>query len=368
MSRPRKRGSKDLPANLYSNQSKGITFYRYKDPRTGKFHGLGGDKSVAVRDALALNNAIYTAILEAQKADLHSPSTPVFSEFAELYLQRCEKRGQAYNTIRSKQYSVNHFNLTIGNTPVGEITVKDIAAILECYIEEGKDRAAQAARSCAIEIFKEAAHDGLVDKNPALATRNPRAKVKRSRLSLDQYHNVISAARSLDPWVVRSMQLALITGQRREDIAELTFEQVQGDFLFIVQAKTKARIKLHLDLRLECVGLSLRHILKECDDGIQSDRILHHSRAYAACKPGDPVHINTLSRKFAAARDSANLVNDAEKGPATFHELRSLAARLWTQQEGKEFAQVLLGHKDERMTAVYRDDRGSAWHVVQLPI
>jgi integrase len=38
---------------------------------------------------------------------------------------------------------------------------------------------------------------------------------------------------------------------------------------------------------------------------------------------------------------------------------------LWAEQEGKEFAQALLGHKDARMTAVYRDSRGAEWKEVK---
>ena len=46
------------------------------------------------------------------------------------------------------------------------------------------------------------------------------------------------------------------------------------------------------------------------------------------------------------------------KTPPTFHEIRSLAARLYGDEFGAEFAQALLGHKTAQMTALYRDSRG----------
>ena len=50
-----------------------------------------------------------------------------------------------------------------------------------------------------------------------------------------------------------------------------------------------------------------------------------------------------------------------EKEPPSFHELRSLSARLYTEEKGTEFAQRLLGHKSAVMTAKYQDNRGSEW-------
>ncbi|ARJ67816.1 hypothetical protein WV31_20265 [Magnetospirillum sp. ME-1] len=53
----------------------------------------------------------------------------------------------------------------------------------------------------------------------------------------------------------------------------------------------------------------------------------------------------------------------AGKTPPTFHEIRSLAARLYTEQGIN--AQALLGHKSADMTSIYRDVRGSEWIEVQ---
>lgn len=45
--------------------------------------------------------------------------------------------------------------------------------------------------------------------------------------------------------------------------------------------------------------------------------------------------------------------------PPAFHEIRSLSARLYSEQ-GTD-AQALLGHKSPDMTAIYRDVRGAEW-------
>lgn len=47
--------------------------------------------------------------------------------------------------------------------------------------------------------------------------------------------------------------------------------------------------------------------------------------------------------------------------PPTFHEIRSLAGRLYEKEKGKEFARNLLGHKSEKMTDKYLDARGKEY-------
>ncbi|MGL9724566.1 tyrosine-type recombinase/integrase [Sodalis sp. (in: enterobacteria)] len=67
----------------------------------------------------------------------------------------------------------------------------------------------------------------------------------------------------------------------------------------------------------------------------------------------------TISVAFMKARRASGLTWD-DTAPS-FHEIRSLAARLYTEEKGKDYAQKLLGHKSATMTDKYRDVRGSEW-------
>ena len=79
---------------------------------------------------------------------------------------------------------------------------------------------------------------------------------------------------------------------------------------------------------------------------------------------GPKRRLHTITAAFAEARDKAGLTWPAGKTPPTFHEIRSLAARLYAEQ-GID-AQALLGHKSPDMTALYRDVRGSEWIEIRL--
>ena len=108
-------------------------------------------------------------------------------------------------------------------------------------------------------------------------------------------------------------------------------------------------------------GWTVGGIVKACRDNVMSRWLIHAQRAHGNSKHGNQVWVDTISKNFAKARDLAGVTGDAGKQPPSFHEIRSLAIRLYTKQFDKDFAQAIAGHKDASMTAVYGDVRGSEW-------
>lgn len=74
------------------------------------------------------------------------------------------------------------------------------------------------------------------------------------------------------------------------------------------------------------------------------------------------MHPDGLTKKFVATRKASKL--EFEENPPTFHEIRSLAGRLYEKEKGKEFAQKLLGYKSAIMTKKYLDPRGKEYVLV----
>ncbi|WP_205064356.1 tyrosine-type recombinase/integrase [Pantoea coffeiphila] len=74
------------------------------------------------------------------------------------------------------------------------------------------------------------------------------------------------------------------------------------------------------------------------------------------------LHPDTLTNTFA---DAKNLTSIASmENPPSFHEIRSLAGRLYSKERGKEFAQKLLGHKNVEQTDEYLDGRGREYTII----
>lgn len=381
----RQPGSRDLPPNLYDNTDtrSGVTYYRYRDPRTGRFHGLGTDKTSAIKDAKAIN-----ARLLAEQAGHRIEAiatTPTVGERFSVVLARHEelnedraRRGKlAANTIKTKTSNARTLRAEFGNQALNAITVRDLATLFDRYVKQGKERMAQSIRSESIEVWKTAIAEGWTNDNPAAKTRPIDVEVKRARLTLSSLMAIYDAALELDPWVARSIELALLTGQRREDVAGIEFRPRKGagawiedGSLWVIQKKTGNRVTLPLDLRLEAFRMSLGEAIARSRDAIVSRYLVHHQKKRTKSMPGDQVWIDTISKNFAKARDLAARrasvpLWDTDKAPPTYHELRSLAERLYNDQ-GNVDTQTLLGHKDPRSTAIYKDTRGAEWMRVKI--
>jgi integrase len=372
MARPRNKSNSKLPDNLYRfyDQRTGREYYRYRDPRSGKFYGLGTDFSSAVSDAKALNAAIYASIDKSHLVKIMDVSpddgSALFSEAVsrhiDIAIKLHAKERIADNTLKAKRSLSSIWNARLGKKPINSISVRDIAQVLTEYADSGKERMAQALRSEAIEIFKTAIAEGLCSNNPASLTRNPSPEIKRSRLSFEVFKAVYDACKHV--WLKNAMALAIVTAQRREDISLARFSDIRDGYWWCIQAKTKNRIAIPLELRLEVLGLSVGDVIRQCrSTGIVSNYLIHQTRPRGNSPVGSPIWKDTISKAF-HEEIMAIGVEWGGKSPPTFHEIRSLSERLYTAQ-GNVNTQNLLGHKDPRSTSIYKDTRGSEWIMVQ---
>ncbi|WP_050747594.1 tyrosine-type recombinase/integrase [Sodalis glossinidius] len=109
--------------------------------------------------------------------------------------------------------------------------------------------------------------------------------------------------------------------------------------------------------RIDCLNLCLSDVLNQF-------RALHNGGAHIVADAGhEQFSAKTLSAGFRKARKASGLT--WERNPPPFHEIRSLAARLYTDKKGRDYEQKLLGHNSSEMTDKYRDVRGSKWAEIE---
>lgn len=110
-------------------------------------------------------------------------------------------------------------------------------------------------RSVLIDVFKEAQHYGEVPSgyNPALATKQPRRKITRQRLSLEEWQKIFDIADASHRYMGNAILIALVTGQRLGDISRMKFSDIWDDYLHVVQEKTGSKIAIPLSLRLNAL-------------------------------------------------------------------------------------------------------------------
>lgn len=372
--RPRK-NNVSVP-NLYPLYSRKVNkvYWRYKHPVTGKFHALGTNEAEAIaiateantrlaeqrtRQILAISDRIATS-----KGKAITTSTWL-DRYQAIQDDRLKSGDIRLNTYKQKAKPVSLLRERAGMKLISAVDVRDIAQLLDEYIAAGRPRMAQVVRSVLIDVFKEAQHYGEVPPgyNPALATKQPRRKITRQRLSLEEWKKIFDIADATHRYMGNAMLLALVTGQRLGDISRMKFSDIWDDHLHVIQEKTGSKTAIPLSLRLNAINWSLRDVVARCRDYAVSAYLVHFFRSTSQAERGAQVKANTLTMNFSKARDLAR-IDWGEGSPATFHEQRSLSERLYKEQ-GLD-TQKLLGHKTQQQTDRYHDDRGKGWSKVAL--
>lgn len=372
--RPRK-NNVSVP-NLYPLYSRKVNkvYWRYKHPVTGKFHALGTNEAEAIAIATEANTRLAEQrtrqILAISDRTATSKGKAIttstwLDRYQAIQDDRLKSGDIRLNTYKQKAKPVSLLRERAGMKLISAVDVRDIAQLLDEYIAAGRPRMAQVVRSVLIDVFKEAQHYGEVPPgyNPALATKQPRRKITRQRLSLEEWKKIFDIADATHRYMGNAMLLALVTGQRLGDISRMKFSDIWDDHLHVIQEKTGSKIAIPLSLRLNAINWSLRDVVARCRDYAVSAYLVHFFRSTSQAERGAQVKANTLTMNFSKARDLAR-IDWGEGSPATFHEQRSLSERLYKEQ-GLD-TQKLLGHKTQQQTDRYHDDRGKGWSKVAL--
>ncbi|EHA2158388.1 tyrosine-type recombinase/integrase [Salmonella enterica] len=348
-----KRYDANLPKNLtYRKNDK--AFY-WRNPLTKKEIALGQiSRRDAIAQAIEANNFIaqnYTPVALIEK--LKGMDSLTVTKWIERYAVLLQRRNLSANTYKIRSNQLATIREKMGEMILAEVTTKHVATFLETWIEGGKNTMAGAMRSVLSDMFREAVVEGHITQNPVAPTRAPKIEVARNRLRLDVYKKIREAAEHLPAWFPLAMDLALVTGQRREDVSCMKFSNIIDDRLYVNQIKTGMKIALPLSLNLSAVGLRLGTVIDRCRLVSRTDYLI--SPGVRKNSSDGSLHPDSLTKKFVAARKLAGI--NFSDNPPTFHEIRSLAGRLYRDERGEDFAQKLLGHTSENTTKLYLDER-----------
>lgn len=367
----------DIP-NLYCKLDKRTSkvYWQYRHPTSGVFVGFGTDEDSAKAAAIEMNRLVaeqetqqsYALIDMAIKAKVKNNAGIRVKDwivrYNEIQKERFDNGEIKKPTVDSRRLCSQILSERAPHVRLKDVDTKMIAVLIDEYKAAGKPRMGQLVRAVLNDVFKEAQHAGEVPPgyNPALAARNPVAKVKRKRLTLEEWKIIYEHAERMQDAAQNAMLLALVTGQRAGDIVDLKFSDIWDDHLHINQNKTGSKVAIPLSLRLDAIGMSLREVVARCRDGVVSKYLVHHTVAHGSALPGGKIKVNSVSRYFYTARDESGLKFPAGSTPPSFHEQRSLSSRLYKKQ-GLD-VKTLLGHTTDGMSDEYADDRGLDWKKV----
>lgn len=347
--RPRIRRRANWPANLHEPRP---GYYTWRDPRDGKTHILGRvPLAQAIHEAMEANVIAEKGKLTRSLADRVAMGSETISDL----IAKMPTEGLRPSTLAGLRGYDSQIRAAIGHIECAALTTKDVAGVIESIKSRGKARMAQAVRSRIGAICRRGIALGWMTSNPADVTERIKIKVKRRRLTLDEFVAILKKAPEVASWLENAMLLAIVTGQDRSTIAKWERAKLKGDILESHRSKTGVSIAIPLDIRLDALGITLRDVVAKCrNTGVVSKYLIHHVRSWGQAKRGDPVRLQSFSHAFAEARKLAGITGD---DAPTFHEIRSLAKRLYDQQ-GNVDTKALLGHTTDAMAALYANNRG----------
>lgn len=357
MNRRRSRAKAHFPPNLY--ESKG--YFTYRNPVTKEPFGFGSNKARAFSLALQCNAKLATPMQSIVDRVVGGSKTTV-QAWETKYQAILDKHDLTPATRSNYRSHSRRVVRMLGDKSLRSITAKNISDGLEgISVDEGLPSVAKAVRAYVRLSFEEAVNQGWIDANPVRITRIVGdTKVKRSRLEMDVLMRIYNAAHV---WLQNAIALALVSAQRREDVARAEFKDFHDGGWWLEQASEKTdhphRIVIPLSIKLHGFGLCLGDVIGQARrSGAVSRYVVHQTRRRGRSAPGGKLRLSTLTRAFTDAVEALG-IDWGEKTPPTFHEIRSLSARLYEAQ-GID-PQTLLGHSDAETTAIYTNNRGIDW-------
>ena len=269
------------------------------------------------------------------------------------YIKILDGRNLKPKTIEIKTYLIKVIRQQIGDNPLSQITPPDISKIIKIYTDQDKAPSAKCMYHLIKDIFREAYAQGWNDRNPAEPIKCPKVVVKRSRMTLGEFKKILNEAEKTGNKIMHdAMTLALVSGQRRSDIAEMKKSNVKRNYLLVDQYKTGAKIALPIKLECKKIGTSLRDIIESADND------------FLVSRNNEKIKLDDITRQFSRLRDRVFNRDYWTGTPTTFHEIRSLAERLYREQ--RIDTMTLLGHKSQQMTDKYNDSRGREYKKLRI--
>ena len=275
------------------------------------------------------------------------------NQWLDEYIKILDGRNLKPKTIEIKTYLIKVIRQQIGDNPLPQITPPDISKIIKIYTDQDKAPSAKCMYHLLKDVFREAYAHGWNDRNPAEPIKCPTVVVKRSRMTLGEFKKILSEAEKTGNKIMRdAMTLALVSGQRRSDIAEMKKSNVKRNYLLVDQYKTGAKIALPIKLECKKIGTSLRDIIESADND------------FLVSRNNEKIKLDDITRQFSRLRDRVFNRDYWTGTPTTFHEIRSLSERLYRDQ--RIDTMTLLGHKSQQMTDKYNDSRGREYKKLRI--
>lgn len=238
-------------------------------------------------------------------------------------------------SVHSKQmyiYSGEKMSKHLGSKPVKEIRRPDLFRFQSDYAE--KPALANAAMRVASVVFAYALDMDLMEHNPAARLRKLGIG-SHLKWTVDEVKVMIALG---DRRISTAVALAWYTGQREADVLSMRWKDYDGEYISVIQGKTKLEMKIKVHSDLSFYLNRIRGLSPDTSYIVSGAKLM-----------SGPAFRNMLKRRTEAA-GIKKVFHGIRKGVAS-----SLA------EGGSPISEIaaIMGHKSMRMAAYYAEQASS---------
>ena len=325
---------------------------------------MGTDKKTAIAAARKLNAQLMPSndLVRKVMGDNRFSWAQLVERFKS---ERQEREGKKPRTVEEENWRLKHIVDGLGKIALEDTTQR----LLSDWLDKNyANNAYNKHRGTLVKLMDFGIAKGMFpdgQQNLAAATLPERETPKvRTVLTIEQFRAIHAKA---EPWLQVTMELALVTTQRRGDLIKMKFTDIRDGFLYVIQNKTEKhgeRAHLRIAVSDTLAGIISRSRALPPLSPFIVHRKPDRNVRFKGQESYGQVRDQTLTNAFARARDLCDEFKDVPMAERpTFHEIRGLGgAQYLAQGYSKEYVNLLMGHTTMKMTEEYTDQHGN-WTV-----
>jgi integrase len=205
---------------------------RYRHNGRPRKHTLGSYPAIDLKSARALGTKVLRAAAEGRDPTGERQEQRANS-VEKVVAQFLATHGQRNYRPRTFQEAARLLRQNLvarwGNRPIASITRKQLRDMFEQLVANGTPMLANRAHSIARKLFGWAVEQEIIEVSPFVGLKAPAEESSRDRILTDQELRVVWLAAGQMGVYGSLVQLLILTGQRRGEIAGLTWAEVDLD-------------------------------------------------------------------------------------------------------------------------------------------
>lgn len=164
----------------------------------------------------------------------------LFSVVVENWLKLDAAQRNRPSSLRLLHNTLDHDVLPVWrDRHINDIGRRDITSLIDGLIARGVPVKARAVHAYLHRMFKWSVGRGIIDRNPMEGMERPAKQSSREQVLNDDELAKIYKACSRQGMPGAVVQMLILTGARREEIAQLKWSEIQGDTIRLSNGRTK---------------------------------------------------------------------------------------------------------------------------------